>query len=440
MPSAQVIDVERLLEPITEELPQGIDIREDRSPTSAYYTIKDARNAARATERTGMFDEDIRAEALSQWKPVFEKGQEILASTSKDLEVCCWMIEAGTRLHGFPGLRDGLTILHGLVDKFWDGLYPEPDEDGLETKVAPITGLNGDGADGTLLTPIRNCEITGEGNCGPFSFFEYQQIYEASKIADEEKRQARYEHLGHSLEDVTQLINTTGDQFYVDLVDDLDICNFEYKRLNQLLHDHCAHDAPPSSQISSLLDEVLRSVRFLCQDILARAEAARESEQQVEAAAEQADSVDNQTGNPAAIQQGVAGAAVMVATGPITNREQALDQLEQVAEFFRTYEPHTPLADGIDRLVRWGRMTVSELMMELMPEETARGIFSQLTGVAMDGSSTAKYVPPPTAPAAAPAAAEAPEQDGWGETTEEIVDESWGSESSGVSESNDVGW
>ncbi|WP_281647712.1 type VI secretion system protein TssA [Parendozoicomonas sp. Alg238-R29] len=430
MPSPNIIDVEKILTPISEDTPQGSDIREDRSPTSDYYTIKDARNTARATERTGLFDADIRAEALAQWKPVLEKGEEILGNTSKDLEIAGWMIEAAVRLHGFAGLRDGLAILRGLVDNFWDGLYPEPDEDGLETKVAPITGLNGDGAEGTLLAPIRNCPVTAEGNKGEFSFFEYQQVYDASKIPEDEKRAERYETLGNSLDDVQQTITTTGDQFYLDLIEDLEICNSEYKALNDALYEHCSHDAPPSSQITALLDEVLRSVRFLCQEIIERAAAQSApeevAEQEFEGDAEDAGFSGEQTVTRAVIQ----GGAGMMA-GPIVDREQALKQLEEVSKYFRTYEPHTPIADGIDRLVRWGRMTVAELMMELMPEETARGIFSQLTGVAMDGSSTAQYVPPPT-PVAAPASAAAEESE------EPAADDGWGQSSEPATE--DVGW
>lgn len=430
MPSAQVIDVERLLEPVSDDTPQGSDIREDRSPTSDYYTIKDARNQARATERSGLFDPEIRAEALNQWKPVLEKGEEILANTSKDLEVASWMIEASVRLHGFTGLRDGLSVLRGLVENFWEGLYPEIDEDGIETKVAPITGLNGDGADGTLLAPIRNCPVTAEGSQGEFSFFEYQQIYDASKITDEEKKAERYETLGSSLEDVEKTIASTDEQFYLDLVEDIEICNEEYKKLNDLLYEHCSHDAPPSSQITGLLDEIQRSTRFLFQDILARAEARNTVAETPEASAEPEEGDDSRV-----VTQTIASSSnAVIMSGPITNREQALDQLKDVAEYFRTYEPHTPLADGIERLVRWGRMTVAELMMELMPEETSRSIFSQLTGVAMDGTSTATYVAPP-APAAAPQAApqetaaapaeETPAQEGgWGDKAESQPSES----------------
>ena len=67
MASEEIIQLDSLLQPISEENPVGNDIREDASPTSAYYSIKDARNSARAAERNNMFDGDS-SEADDQWR------------------------------------------------------------------------------------------------------------------------------------------------------------------------------------------------------------------------------------------------------------------------------------------------------------------------------------------------------------------------------------
>ncbi|MFC6981367.1 ImpA family type VI secretion system protein [Microbulbifer taiwanensis] len=164
-----VIDIDALVAPISDDQPTGSDIREDRSPTSDYYTIKDARNSARAAERSALFDESD-ADLLAPWRDVAKTAEKILTKQSKDLEVASWYTEALIRLQGFSGLRDGFALIDRLVADHWEGLYPEPDEDGLETKVAPLSGLNGDGGDGTLMMPIRSAEITPEGDNGSFTF------------------------------------------------------------------------------------------------------------------------------------------------------------------------------------------------------------------------------------------------------------------------------
>jgi type VI secretion system protein ImpA len=119
------------------------------------------------------------------------------------------------------------------------------------------------------------------------------------------------------------------------------------------------------------------------------------------------------------------------AIGPISGREDALKRLQEIAQYFRQYEPHTPLASSIDRVVSWGRMSVAELVMELVPDTTARAIYTQLTGVKLDGSDEHEYVAPP--PVLADSSAPVPptsqseeSQDNWGMDNNEPPQEDTG--------------
>ena len=391
-----IIDLASLVSPISDSAPTGEDIRADRSPTSAYYTIKDARNNARAAERSSMFDEDI--DLITPWRTVLELAPDILQNTSKDLEVASWYTEALIRIHGFAGLRDGIVLMRQLVDHHWDNLYPEPDEDGLESKVSPLTGLNGDGGEGALLAPMRNAALTTEGDFGEINFWQYQKARDNDKIADEDEQASRVSTLGFSLADIEKTVNEGSVDFYVDLIATIEECLENYKAMNSVLREHCSHDAPPSSNITNLIEEILRTVRFFSKDKVA---AAMASQQQ----AEEVGSTDGDAGTTDSSSTVTMVAANQTISGPIANREDALKRLQEVADYFRRYEPHTPIAPGIERLIDWGRMTVAELMMELLPDDQSKGIFSQLTGVKLDGSDTEKYVAPPQAAAQSPAAA-----------------------------------
>lgn len=417
MALAHVIDIDALTAPITESDPQGSDIRADRSPTSDYYTIKDTRNSARAAERSAMFD-DEDVDLITPWETVVSTGAKILKDSSKDLEVAAWFTEGLIRLHGMPGLRDGIKLTRRLVEDHWEGLYPEPDEDGLETKVAPLTGLNGDGGDGTLLTPIRNAGITAEGDYGDFSFWQFQQARDADRIEDADAKSERHDTLGFSLEVISNTVAASDTGWCLDMVATIEECIEDFKSYNNLLREHCKHDAPPYTNINNLLDEVLRTARFIYKDKLeAAATAAQQQEEAITAAETTADTETNSANTGSANTM----VTTQVISGPICNREDALKQLEEVAKYFRTYEPHTPLAPGLERLINWGRMTVAELMLELLPDAQSRGLYSQLTGVMLDGSDTKSYVAPPAAtspaassestakPAAAPALEPEPE-------------------------------
>src|SRR2546426_125184 len=130
MASAEVLDLAKLCSALEGDQPVGPDLRSDTSPRSVYYAVKDARNAARAAERKLMAGGGD--EAPPDWRPVLDQSVKILANQAKDLEIAAYLIEALVRLHGFPGLRDGFILVKRLVEQFWDGLYPLPDEDGLE--------------------------------------------------------------------------------------------------------------------------------------------------------------------------------------------------------------------------------------------------------------------------------------------------------------------
>jgi type VI secretion system protein ImpA len=386
MASEQIVDIDQLTQAIAGDAPQGTDPRGDRSASSLYAIIKDARNSARAAERANLFDQDAGADIAALWRPVLQQSPKLLTEQAKDLEIACWYLEALVRKEGFAGLRDGFALIDALVEKFWDGLFPEPDEDGLETRVAPLTGLNGDSGEGTLPTPLRNVPITapgsGSGNFDSYSFWQFQQAQETDKLTDTASREERATRLGFTLADVRNAVQASPDAFYVDLLADLDTILDTYKRLHNRLRQHCGGDAPPSSTIQTLLEEIQRGVRFLTKDKLAHL-------QQAEATA------DEDTGTAAAPRTGGAGPGI--SAGPIASREEALQRLTEVARFFRATEPHTPIASGIERLVRWGRMSVAELMVELVPDSTARAIYTQLTGVAIgerSGSSPAVVVAP----------------------------------------------
>lgn len=427
MTSPAVIDIQALSQAITDDCPQGSDIRLDRSPNSDYYRIKDARNGARAAERANLFDDDAGVDTLPLWQPVLDTAPQILIETSKDLEVLSWYIEALIRFHGIAGLRDGFALTREIIEQYWDNLYPEPDEDGLETKIAPLTALNGDGGEGTLLGPIRNCKITTLGNDGDFSYWQYQQARDASKVADEDERNSRLQTMGFNLDSIEKTVATGDNAFYITLVADLEACGEHFQAINELMASHCAHETPPSTSIRELLEEVLRTVRFLSKDILTQHQADAAAANTEQGAAPETAAAHATASS--ALQSDAGSPAPHTGSGAIQHREDALNRLQDVANYFRQHEPHSLLSPAIERVVGWGRMSAAELLMELVPEDNARAILCQLTGIKLDGSDTATYVPPPVVSSPDPVKDSEAEQtnDSWNDapSTEDNDDLSW---------------
>lgn len=364
MASEEIIQLESLLQPVSEENPVGDDIREDPSPTSPYYSIKDARNAARAAERNNMFDGNS-SEADDQWRKILELAPQILQENAKDLEVASWYTEALIRRYGFQGLRDGFKLIHGLIDQYWDNLYPMPDEDGIETRVASLTGLNGEGAEGVLIAPIRNVEITEGFEPGPFTYWKYQQALEIEKIIDEEAKSDKASKLGFSNDDVEKAVADSSETFYVNIRDDVSESIDTYREIGRLLDEYCGiNDSPPTSNIINILEDILGAINHIGKYKMPSEEVADESAND-------------------GSEEGAAGEGAVAAQagGPVRTREDAFKKITEIAEFFRKTEPHSPISYILDRAVKWGDMPLDDLIRELIPDSSSRDFYGSLTGV-----------------------------------------------------------
>ena len=105
-----------------------------------------------------------------------ELALKTLMETAKDLEVAAWLTKGLVRSHGLAGLAAGAQVIGGLAERYWDGLFPLPDEDGMETRVSPVTGLNGRDGNGSLMQPLYKLVLFRRPDGAPVAVYQYQQI------------------------------------------------------------------------------------------------------------------------------------------------------------------------------------------------------------------------------------------------------------------------
>lgn len=365
MGSPQTLDIEGLTAPISEGSPAGVDLRADSSPNSLYYLIKDARNRARADERK--LEEDPGSDVRPDWKPVLEQATKALKETTKDLEVAAYLVEALVRSKSLAGLRDGFILIRTLCEKFWDaGLFPMPDEDGIETRVFPLTGLNGAGATGTLIFPIERVQITASSGTGRFAYFQYRDARNVAALPPDQQER-KYEQGSISVETFERAVAETSAEFYQTLLDDIQACSAEFYKLTELLDEKCGSQSPPTTNIRNVIQEVQEAIERIAKDKIPVSGADTTAEGGAEDAGSDA--------APAA----AAGPSITV--GAIRSREDALRTLSLAAEYFRRTEPHTPISFALDQVVRWGRMPLPALLSELIPDAAARDQLFRMVGI-----------------------------------------------------------
>ncbi|MDS1139744.1 type VI secretion system protein TssA [Pusillimonas sp. SM2304] len=67
---------------------------------------------------------DIHASTSIEWPVVAQLASKILREEGKDLACGTWLALGWFHQHGLPGLADGIHVLRGLVENFWDTMSP----------------------------------------------------------------------------------------------------------------------------------------------------------------------------------------------------------------------------------------------------------------------------------------------------------------------------
>jgi type VI secretion system protein ImpA len=364
MPSDPVLDFDALLAPISDDRPGGIYVREDPEESGVYYDIKSFRDDARTAEEFVPGGDDGIDETppnpIEQWNRLLNKCVSVLESKTKDLEFAAYLTEALLRVKQAAGLRDGLRLMREFVERFWDVLSPPPDmeerdpADQLSRRLSPVSNLNIEKFTDALDRLFLCDPDMGES---PPTFLNYHTAHAAAypksgKAASFEKMQELKKRVTAGSPDYIRRVN-----------EDLIAAREELGRLDEVLLGKVgSKEAPSVSKIKEKLDNQLRHLKDIAPGFLEVANGEAGSGGMVPGAG------------------GVVGAVSFVA-GPAVGREDALRTLLEIAAFFRKTEPHSPVSYHVEEAVRWGRMSLAELLKELIPNGDARGTVLQRIGI-----------------------------------------------------------
>jgi len=134
------IDVEKLLAPVDAGNPVGADLSYDPSMMEIEQLA-----AGKPEQQVG---DTIVAAEDPDWKDLRSRCTEAMSKT-KDLRVAMYLLLASIKMDGLKGLRDGLALVRGMLEKYWDKVYPQLDpEDGND----PLLRMN---IISTLTDPVN---------------------------------------------------------------------------------------------------------------------------------------------------------------------------------------------------------------------------------------------------------------------------------------------
>lgn len=155
-----VIDVNALLEPIATDMPAGADLEYD----PAFLAVM---RLADGTPERVMGDTIVPAE-----EPDWQKLQTACADLllrSKDLRVGLLLLRALLQTTSLPGLQAGMQLLTGLIDRYWDNLYPALDTADNNDPTERINVLSTLVDPTIVITPLRDAPLLRSPTFGTLS-------------------------------------------------------------------------------------------------------------------------------------------------------------------------------------------------------------------------------------------------------------------------------
>ena len=331
-----------LLNPIEGPNPSGANLRYD----PVYDKVKEARREE-AQPPPGMTEQDRKVSDNNQ---VIKLTTDLLTSKTKDLQLAAWMTEALLKQRGFGGLKDGLALCCGLVDKFWDTLYPEIEDGDAESRGAPL------GFVGVKLDiPLKLVPVVEKAKYGLLDHKQSREVgYEDQVKGDEakKKRAALIKEGKIAPELFDKAFEETPKKFYAQAEKDLDGCLESLTRLKKSCDEKFGNEGPTYGPLQTALEASRHLIHGFLQK---KREKEPDPVEEVPAAA----------AAPGAEGEAAAAGGAPVRTGVLisvdgssepADRVEAIKKIAEAAAFLRRREPQSPASYLMLRGLRWGEL------------------------------------------------------------------------------------
>ncbi|MFC0206660.1 type VI secretion system protein TssA [Novosphingobium soli] len=369
-----LIDEERrqsILAPIDDSV--GLDGREDEGAAGDLLReIRSQRKAiVRLEQSAAMTDDDfVLPDGAWDWEQLAESAVDYLSAHGKDLEPMSVIVEAAARSEGLADLAAAMTLLADFVEAFWDdGVYPAEDEDGVETRFQPLSGLSGGSTDkdGALIQPVRKLAIarTGDGELRHMDKVRADAAMAASQGLSGDAKAARMDEangLYRSIEAQGRRLSGEALARAAKLAGEAED---GWRRAIGFISERTKPQFPAASRLSEELKGIREWLTAMAPSSVAADEPARE------------EGVAATAGTGEAAPAGSGG----FVAGKITRREDALKAVAAAADYFQLNEPLSPLGATLREVDRRARMSLHDLLNELIPDDSARQDFYWRSGI-----------------------------------------------------------
>ncbi len=331
-------NLEELLQPGSADAPAGPDLEYD----PAFLELE---RLSESKPEQQMGNTIVPAQE-PEWKEVTTRALALFAKT-KDLRISLKVTKGLLETKGFVGLADGLGLMRGIVETFWDGFYPKLDPDDGNDPTFRVNILMGLCDGPAFIDRIRIIPLVASRSFGRFSLRDMAMASgeipppagtEAPKTSaiDGAFTECPLPELQGTAEAVHSSIESL-------------------KAIEAFVGEKVEASSGPNF---SKLTDLLRSAEKIMAPHLARRGAASNV-----AGEAGADGVAAGTG-------GVPGAAPI--TGEINSREDVVRMLDKICSYYERVEPSSPLPILLQRSKRLVSANFLDIVRDLAPDSIAQ--------------------------------------------------------------------
>jgi type VI secretion system protein ImpA len=344
-----IYDIESLLTEISPDAPSGEDISYDQSFLNLEGELR--------PQGAGMVAEGDERVQEPKWGEIAAKSFDLLRR-SKHLTAAVYFTLALLKTEGLTGMRDGLYLIHGLLERFWPSLYPRLDADDNDDPVERMNILSGlsptvvDGQDPVQFRRrLAEVQLCGSRVTGTFSWRDIQIARGEVTVTGDEGASRPDPGLIHAA------LGETG-------VDELESRRQAVQqaisyvdRITTVFAERARGGASPD--LSSLRRD-LEKIEGLFGAFLEGGETAVAADPNIGAS----------EGPPEDTRP---SESVRVAVpGEIGSRKDALRVLEKVCQYFERNEPSSPIPLLLRRAQRLVSKSFMEIVQDLCPDALSR--------------------------------------------------------------------
>lgn len=345
---------QHLLAPLSKNDPCGLYLVYEET----YDQIQEARIEEDANLPQGIWKRDIKR---ADWIKVENLCLQALCEKTKDLQIASWLMEAWTILYGIKGFLKGLTLIEAYCTHFWDTIHPRIQQEDLEFRMAPFEWIDQKFSERLSQLPLTFNDTKTEN----YTYIDWQKVnFRHELMSSQDKKGAP---LGVTMAQFKDACDRTSIDFYEELTQDLQ----KTLDISISIEAYIYQKHQELSSYLTYLKSQINTVLTTCKIIL--------KEKKGYIPITNPETIDTTSSDIIAPQD--------KKSLTFTSREEAYRRLGEIADFLSKIEPHSPTPFLLKRAISWGRMSVVDLLQEIVRDKNDYQNILQLLGVSKNESS-----------------------------------------------------